>query len=79
MDIFNSAPRRKPSHAHRHYESHILHDGLLNNIYRNRWMCITRARNIFTTLFKSTLLVQLMFGKPCIPSIVSLRSTGRAR
>jgi hypothetical protein len=32
MDIFNSAPRRKRSHVHRHYTSPILHDASLNDL-----------------------------------------------
>ena len=30
MGIFNSAPRRKRSHGHRHYTYPILHDVLIN-------------------------------------------------
>jgi hypothetical protein len=32
MDIFNSAPRRKRSHGHRHYASPIFHDVSLNDL-----------------------------------------------
>ena len=32
MDIFNSAPRRKLSHGHRHYTSPMLHDVSLNDL-----------------------------------------------
>ena len=32
MDIFNSAPRRKRSHGHRHYTSPMFHDVSLNDL-----------------------------------------------
>ena len=32
MDIFNSTPRRKRSHGHRHYTSRIFHDVSLNDL-----------------------------------------------
>ena len=32
MDIFNSAPRRKRSHGHRHYSSPMFHDVSLNDL-----------------------------------------------
>jgi len=32
MDIFNSTPRRKQSHGHRHYTSLIFHDVSLNDL-----------------------------------------------
>ena len=32
MDIFNSAPRRKRSHGHRHYTTPMFHDVSLNDI-----------------------------------------------
>ena len=32
MDIFNSAPRCKRSHGHRHYTSPIVHDVSLNDL-----------------------------------------------
>jgi hypothetical protein len=32
MDIFNSAPRRKRRHGHRHYTSPMFHDVSLNDL-----------------------------------------------
>ena len=32
MDIFNSAPRRKRCHGHRHYTTPMFHDVSLNDI-----------------------------------------------
>ena len=66
MDISNLASRRKPSHGHSHYESNILHDVSLNNllfIQKPSGMHHT-LKTKFTTPLKTTLLVQLMFGKP---------------
>ena len=66
MDISNLTSQRKPSHGHSHYESNILHDVSLNNllfIQKPLGMQHTLETK-FTTPLKTTLLVQLMFGKP---------------
>jgi hypothetical protein len=59
MDICNSAPRRERSHGHRHYTSPIFHDVSLNEFASHS------LETIFNTTFKTTCLVQLMFGKQC--------------
>ena len=74
MDIFNSTPRRKRSHGHRHYTSPIFHDVSLNylpfyGIYAETVGYASHSlETIFTTTFKTTCLVQLMFGKQCYKS-----------
>ena len=74
MDIFNSAPRRKRSHGHRHYTSPIFHDVSLNDlpfydIYAETVGYAPHSlETSFTTTFKTTCLVQLMFGKQCYKS-----------
>ena len=49
MDIFNSSPRRKRSHGHRHYTSPIhtmmFHLVTFYLLYKNRWVCITSVRS----------------------------------
>ena len=73
MDIFNSAPRRKRSHGHRHYTSPIFHDVSLNDLLpfmqKPLGMHHIRSKLFSLTLSKlHALYVQLMFGKPIYKS-----------
>jgi hypothetical protein len=62
MDIFNSAPRRKRSHGPHHYTSPLFHGVSVNDLLP---FMQKPLETIFTTTFKTTCLVQLMFGKQC--------------
>ena len=71
MDISNFASRCKRSHGHRHYTSPIFHDVSLNVLLpfmQKRRYASHSLETIFTITFKTTCLVQLMFGKPCYKS-----------
>jgi len=52
MDIFNSAPRRKRSHGHRHYTSPIFHDVSLNDLlpFRQKLLGIHHIRSKLCSL-----------------------------
>ena len=54
MDIFNSAPRRKRSHGHRHYTCPMFHDVSLNEL-----LPLHSLETIFITTFKTMLQIRI--------------------
>ena len=63
MDVFNSADRRKRSHDHPRYTFPTFHD-VFSTIYAEIVGYASHSlETIFTTTFKTTCIVQLIFGK----------------
>jgi hypothetical protein len=70
MDIFNSAPRRKRSHGHRHYTPPILQDASLNDLLPFMQQLLS-MHHIRSKLFSLTLSNLHSLYNSCLESYVT--------